>query len=113
MLPVLFTLSVPAAWSKPLLALAVLAIALARAWSFRRRPAEGRERPGWGAALWDDKLTLAMLAAGAGAGPLGDLAFWVLVSALVGSRLYFIAVNWSDYFGDGAWVTLRGTRIPR
>src|SRR3990172_449250 len=68
MLPVLFTLSIPAAWSKPLLALAVLAVALARAWSFRRRPAEeGRERPGWGAALWDDKLTLAMLAAGAAA----------------------------------------------
>ena len=158
MLPVLFTLSIPAAWSKPLLALAVLAVALARAWSFRRRPAEeGRERPGWGAALWDDKLTLAMLAAGAAAVwraglldadlslPLhtyglmiasgfvaaiwlaqrearrqgqdaervGDLAFWVLVSALVGSRLYFIAVNWADYFGEGAWVTLRGTRIPR
>jgi phosphatidylglycerol---prolipoprotein diacylglyceryl transferase len=157
MLPVLFTLSVPAAWSKPLLALAVLAIAVARAWSFRRRAVEGGGRLGWGAALWDDKVTLAVLAVGAAAPwkaglleedlslplhtyglmiatgfvaaiwlaqrearrqgqdaeRLGDLAFWVLVSALVGSRLYFIAVNWADYFGDGAWVTFRGVRVPR
>jgi phosphatidylglycerol:prolipoprotein diacylglycerol transferase len=158
MLPVLFTLSVPAAWSKPLLAVAVLVIALARAWSFRRRVAEGKGGvPTWGAALWDDRITLGVLAAGAvvlwraglldadlslplhsyglmialgfvaaiwlaqrearrqgqDADRVGDLAFWVLVSALVGSRLYFIAVNWHDYFGDGAWVTFRGARLPR
>ena len=42
-----------------------------------------------------------------------DLSFWVLVSALVGSRVYFILVNWSDYFGANAWVTTRVGRIPR
>jgi len=157
MLPVLFTLTVPAAWSKPLLAAALLAIAMARAWSFRSRGGDGEKRPGWGAALWDDKATLGLLAAcfavawnmglldedlslplhtyglmiasgfvaaiwlaqrearrqGQDAERLGDLAFWVLISALVGSRLYFIAVNWSDYFGDGAWMTFHGARIPR
>jgi phosphatidylglycerol:prolipoprotein diacylglycerol transferase len=44
---------------------------------------------------------------------LGDLAFIILVAALVGSRLYFIAVNASDYFGANAWMTVGGLRIPR
>lgn len=30
-----------------------------------------------------------------------DLAFWVLLSAIVGSRLYFIAVNWTGPEGYG------------
>jgi phosphatidylglycerol:prolipoprotein diacylglycerol transferase len=42
-----------------------------------------------------------------------DLSFWILVAALVGSRIYFILVNWGDYFGDGAFVTTRLGRIPR
>ena len=42
-----------------------------------------------------------------------DLAFWILVAALVGSRVYFILVNWSDYFGDRALVTTSLGRIPR
>ena len=29
-----------------------------------------------------------------------DLSFWVLVSAIVGSRLLFIIVNWKDYAAD-------------
>src|SRR5215813_5228134 len=29
-----------------------------------------------------------------------DLSFWVLVSALVGSRVLFIIVNWKDYAAD-------------
>jgi phosphatidylglycerol:prolipoprotein diacylglycerol transferase len=29
-----------------------------------------------------------------------DLSFWVLVSAIVGSRLLFIIVNWKDYVAD-------------
>src|SRR5512142_2085642 len=61
MLPVLFTLTVPAAWSVPLLVAALACVAAARAWSFRRRAPEGGERPGWGAALWDDKATLVLL----------------------------------------------------
>ncbi len=31
-----------------------------------------------------------------------DLAFWVLLAAIVGSRLYFIAVNWTGPDGYGA-----------
>ena len=156
MLPVLFTLTVPAWLAKPLLVGVAAAVALARAWAFRRR-AGGDQPIGWGAALWDDKLTLAALALGAGAlwrgglleqdlslplhpyglmiatgfvvsialaqrearrlgqdaERLGDLAFWILLAALVGSRLYFIAVNWRDYVGDNAWMTFHGARIPR
>ena len=43
----------------------------------------------------------------------GDLAFWILVSSLVGGRLYFIAVNWNDYFGANAFVATRAGNIPR
>ena len=43
----------------------------------------------------------------------GDLALVLLLAALIGSRLYFIAVNWSDYFGDHAWIDFHGARIPR
>lgn len=43
----------------------------------------------------------------------GDLAFWVVISALVGSRVYFILVNWNDYFGSNAMVTTGLGRIPR
>jgi phosphatidylglycerol:prolipoprotein diacylglycerol transferase len=43
----------------------------------------------------------------------GDLAFWILVSSLVGGRLYFIAVNWNDYFGANALVATRAGKIPR
>lgn len=44
---------------------------------------------------------------------IADLSFWILVAALVGSRIYFILVNANDYFGDSAWVTTRFGRIPR
>src|SRR5512136_3133937 len=43
----------------------------------------------------------------------GDLAFWILVSSLVGARLFFILVNWADYFGANAFVVTRAGRIPR
>lgn len=43
-----------------------------------------------------------------------DLAFWILVAALVGSRIYFIFVNWDDYFGAGrTLVSTPFGRIPR
>jgi len=43
-----------------------------------------------------------------------DLAFWILVAALVGSRVYFILVNWGDYFGAGRFlVDTPFGRIPR
>jgi phosphatidylglycerol:prolipoprotein diacylglycerol transferase len=45
---------------------------------------------------------------------IADLAFWILVAALVGSRVYFILVNWGDYFGAGrALVSTPLGRIPR
>jgi phosphatidylglycerol---prolipoprotein diacylglyceryl transferase len=45
---------------------------------------------------------------------LADLAFWILVAALVGSRVYFILVNWDDYFGAGrVLVSTPFGRIPR
>jgi phosphatidylglycerol:prolipoprotein diacylglycerol transferase len=157
MLPVLFTIAIPAELVKPVAILAFAAVALARAWAFRRRMAEGKKKVGWGAALWDDKWTLGVLAAGlaflwrAGvldgalslplhtyglliatgfivaivlaqrearrqgqeAERIGDLAFWLLLAALAGSRLYFIAVNWNDYFGENAWLVFHGLRIPR
>lgn len=43
----------------------------------------------------------------------GDVSFWILVSSLVGARIYFILVNWGDYFGSNAMVTTRFGRIPR
>lgn len=42
-----------------------------------------------------------------------DLSFSILVAALVGSRVYFILVNWSDYFGARALVSTSFGRIPR
>src|SRR5512140_3068392 len=45
---------------------------------------------------------------------IADLSFWILVAALVGSRVYFIFVNWGDYFGPGrALVATPFGRIPR
>jgi phosphatidylglycerol:prolipoprotein diacylglycerol transferase len=45
---------------------------------------------------------------------IADLAFWILVSALVGSRVYFILVNWQDYFQAGTFLTQTPFgRIPR
>jgi phosphatidylglycerol:prolipoprotein diacylglycerol transferase len=45
---------------------------------------------------------------------IADLSFWILVAALVGSRVYFILVNWDDYFGPGrALVATPFGRIPR
>jgi phosphatidylglycerol:prolipoprotein diacylglycerol transferase len=44
---------------------------------------------------------------------LADLSFWILVAALVGSRVYFILVNWGDYFGARALVATPFGRIPR
>jgi phosphatidylglycerol---prolipoprotein diacylglyceryl transferase len=157
MWPVLFTLSVPAPFTKPLAVVLLLVLALGRAWAFRRRLAPGQRVRGWGAALWDDKATVGLVAlalaalwrAGVLDGPLslpvhsyglmiaagfiagislaqrearrqgldaervGDLAVVILVAALLGSRLYFIAVNWRDYFGDSAWIVIHGRRLPR
>ncbi|HTN52150.1 MAG TPA: prolipoprotein diacylglyceryl transferase [Anaeromyxobacter sp.] len=45
---------------------------------------------------------------------IADLAFWILLAALVGSRVYFILVNFGDYFGPGRFlVDTPFGRIPR
>jgi phosphatidylglycerol:prolipoprotein diacylglycerol transferase len=44
---------------------------------------------------------------------IADVSFWILVSALVGSRVFFILVNWGDYFGANALVDTPFGRIPR
>lgn len=45
---------------------------------------------------------------------IADLAFWILVAALVGSRVYFILVNPGDYFAPGRFlVDTPVGRIPR
>jgi phosphatidylglycerol:prolipoprotein diacylglycerol transferase len=45
---------------------------------------------------------------------LADLAFWVLVAALVGSRVYFILVNFGEYFDPGRFLVATPVgRIPR
>lgn len=157
MLPILFELTLPGLAALGAAVAAVLALALLRASALRREVARDGKRLSLGAALWQDKLTLAALLAAIGVAwragifdspvhlPLhsyglamataflvaiqvaqrlakrdgldpervADLAFWVVVGALVGSRLYFIAVNWDDYFGPGATVATPFGPIPR
>lgn len=157
MLPVLFTLGVPGWLTAPAALLVLVLVALGRALAFRRRESSEDRAIGWGAALWDDRSTLALLALALAAawrlglleGPvaipvhgygvliaagfvaaifvaqrearrrgqdperIGDLAFFLLLAALVGSRLYFIGVNWRDYTGEHAWLAFHGVRIPR
>ncbi len=158
MLPVLFDVVLPAGWGKPLLALALVAIAALRVvWYLRRARREG-ERASVAEALRADAWTLVLLAVvggvlwrsglvdreirlplhtyglliagaflvgiwlaqrearrrGQDAERIADLAFWILVAALAGSRVYFILVNWGDYFGPGrALVATPFGRIPR
>ncbi|MBI5495953.1 MAG: prolipoprotein diacylglyceryl transferase [Deltaproteobacteria bacterium] len=33
-----------------------------------------------------------------------DMGFWALLSGMVGARVYFIAVNWKEYFVTKPWV---------
>src|SRR5512137_1891518 len=45
---------------------------------------------------------------------IADLTFWILVAALVGSRVYYILVNWRDYFEPATFLaTTSFGRIPR
>jgi phosphatidylglycerol:prolipoprotein diacylglycerol transferase len=157
LLPVLFHLVVPAGFGKPLVAIAVVAIAVARAVAYVRRARREKQRASLGRALKDDAWTIAVLAfaaaalwraglldgeirlplhsyglliasaflvgiwlaqrearrRGQDAERLADLSFWILVAALVGSRVFFIFVNWGDYFGARALVQTPFGRIPR
>ncbi len=158
MLPVLFTLTIPAWLARPAVVAFAVLLAVLRALGWvRRERREGRPASLLGA-LRDDAWVIAGLAAGAaalwrsglldrtvslplhtyglliatgfivgiwlaqrearrvGQDPerIADLAFWILVAALVGSRIYFILVNWGDYFGPGAFLVATPLgRIPR
>ena len=158
MLPVLFTLVLPAAIAKPAVLLVLLLIVAGRAWGYRRRAAADGHAISWLRALQDDVWVSVVLLVAAGSlwrsglldadirlplhtyglliatgfvvgiwlaqregkrrgqdpEAIADLSFWILVAALVGARLYFILVNWNDYFGTGNFLaqTPMG-RIPR
>ena len=158
MLPILFTLVIPAALAKPAVVLAILLVVLGRAVAYVRRARADGEPVSWLQALKDDVVVPGVLVVVAGliwrAGLLdkeirlplhaygllialgfivgiwlaqreakrrgqdperiADLAFWILVAALVGSRVYFILVNWNDYFGPGNFLVQTSLgRIPR
>jgi phosphatidylglycerol---prolipoprotein diacylglyceryl transferase len=158
MLPILFTIVIPAALAKPAVVLLVLSLTLGRAFAYVRRAAAEDQKVSLLQALWDDVVVVVAVAALAGvvwrAGLLdqdlrlplhayglliamgfivgiwlaqreatrrgqdpeqiADLAFWILVAALVGSRVYFILVNWGDYFSASTFLVQTSFgRIPR
>ncbi len=157
MLPVLFRIVIPASLAKPLVVVLAVGIAAVRAFLMRRRAAADGQPLSFWKALWEDKVTVAILAVlaavlwragyldeelriplhtyglllalgfviaiymaqreakrqGQDAEAIGDLSFWILVAALVGSRVYYIFVNWDEYFGANAMVATRIGRIPR
>ena len=158
MLPVLFTIVIPAFLAKPVVVAVVLLVVGGRAfaaWRHARRAGEpitilealkadavvsgilvAVAGVVWARGLLDAELRLPLHAYGLliatgfiagiwlaqrearrrGQDPerLADLAFWILFSALVGSRVYFILVNWNDYFGPGRFmVSTPIGRIPR
>jgi phosphatidylglycerol:prolipoprotein diacylglycerol transferase len=158
MLPILFTIVIPARFALAAVLAAVVALVVGRAFFYRRRGATEGQAITWSEALKDDASTIATLAALAGGlkwsglldqdvslplhtyglliamgfitgiglaqrearrrgqdpERIADLSFWILVAALVGSRVYFILVNWNDYFGAGNFMTQTPLgRIPK
>jgi phosphatidylglycerol:prolipoprotein diacylglycerol transferase len=158
MLPVLFTIVVPAALAKPVVLVVALLVVAGRAWAAMRQARREGEPLGFLAALKVDWLVPAVLAVlvavvwraglldrelrlplhtyglliatgfvvgiwlaqregkrrGQDPERIADLAFWILVAALVGSRVYFILVNWRDYFSAGSFlVQTPFGRMPR
>ncbi len=158
MLPILFTIVVPAWLAKPAALAAVVLLAVARAFFYVRRSRADGHPAGWLAAFKDDAWVIAALVVLAGVlwrtglldqevrlplhtyglliatgflvgiglaqrearrrgqdpERLADLSFWILVAALVGSRVYFIIVNWRDYFETGTFLAQTPFgRIPR
>ncbi len=158
MLPLLFTIVIPAGLVKPALLAAVALVVAVRGLSWRRRSARDGHPISLGTALADDWVVTAallvvvgvlwsagqldatvrlplhtyglLIAAGfligiwlalregkrRGQDPerIGDLTFWILVAALVGSRVYFVLVNWHDYFDAGSFMAQTPFgRVPR
>jgi phosphatidylglycerol---prolipoprotein diacylglyceryl transferase len=158
MLPVLFSIVIPAGLVKPAAILAVLLVILGRALAWKRRSARDGHAVSWASALGGDWVVSAVLVAALGVlwrarlldadlrlplhtyglliatgfitgiwlaqregkrrgqdpERIADLTFWILVAALVGSRVYFILVNWRDYFESATFLaTTSFGRIPR
>jgi len=158
MLPILFSIVIPAWAAKPALAAAIALLVAGRAFFYVRRARAEGHPAGWLEALKDDAWVIGglVLLAGAlwrgglldrevrlplhtyglliacgfmvgiglaqrearrrGQDPekIADLSFWILVAALVGSRVYFILVNWGDYFEAGTFLAQTPFgRIPR
>lgn len=157
MLPVLFQISIPAAWAKLVVALVFLALTLGRALLHVRRTRRAGERISLVEALKDDWVTVVVLAivalalwrggwldadvnlplhtygllvaagfivgaamaqreaAKVGQSPerVADLSFWILASSLVGAHLYFVLVNFDEFFGPDWLATTRLGRWPK
>ena len=158
MLPILFSIVIPAGLVKPAAVLAVLLVISGRALAWRRRSARQGHPRSFITALLDDWMVSALLLLASGLlwrGGLLDgdlrlplhsyglliatglivgiwlaqregkrrgqdpeqiaaLAFWILVAGLVGSRVYYIFVNWHDYFeANTFFATTSFGRIPR
>lgn len=157
MLPVLFTLTVPAGWGLPLAVLVVVLVAVARAVALVRatRGEGGGEsfvgalRSDWwflgllglgvvvahraGALTGEVRLplhTYGLLMALAfllgvllaqrearrrGQDPerIGDLSFWILVAALVGSQVFYVFLNLREFSGDRFFGDPPFRSVPR
>ena len=158
MLPIFFSIVIPAGLVKPAAILTVLLVMLARSLTWRRRSRRAGHPVSLATALGDDWVVSAILVAGLGLlwwsglldGParlplhssglliatgfilgiwlaqregkrrgqdperIADLTFWILLAGVVGSRLYYILVNWHDYFEATTFLTNTPLgRIPR
>jgi phosphatidylglycerol:prolipoprotein diacylglycerol transferase len=100
--PVLFMVSIPAAWAKPAVALAFLLLVFGRAWfTVRRARAEGQKATLAGA-VKDDATTVVVLAAVA-------LALWKggYLDADVSFPLHTYGLLVASGFVSGAWLAQR------
>jgi phosphatidylglycerol:prolipoprotein diacylglycerol transferase len=157
MLPVLFTLTIPAGWGLPLVVAAAVAIGLARAMALRAGHEGKGEKPSLLEALRADGWFLGLLAvavvlavrSGALAGRLSlplhtygllmalafllgvllaqkearrrgqdpekvaDLAFWILVAALLGSQVLYVLLNLEEFSGSQFFGDPPFQAVPR
>jgi phosphatidylglycerol:prolipoprotein diacylglycerol transferase len=148
MLPILWTLVIPAGWAGPLAVAIAALVALLRAGDEVHRARREGNAVKLGQALWRDRLFVVVLLAAAlglwrsgllagalalpiytygllisvgvvlgillaqrearrqGLDPnrIADLGFWLLLSAVVGSHLFFAAVNAREFFSAETWL---------
>jgi phosphatidylglycerol---prolipoprotein diacylglyceryl transferase len=159
-LPVLFTIGVPAGWGPPLALLLVALVAGVRTWATvragRARRTEARPLSPWEALRADGWLLAGLVAAAAGAWRAGlldgrlelplhtygllmaaaflagvvlaqrearrrgqdperiaDLAFWILLAALLGSQVLYVALNLEEFTGARWLADPPFERLPR